>query len=398
MGYQSGVFNTTQNPTELNMKSFAGTILRRFPNGSAPLFAMTAQSGRSKAKSTSHGYFTKTLSFVATTSSAALVGDTNITFASTAGFVEYAVLYNIRTGENVRVSSITSATVAAVTRGFGRVAAAAVNNADKWIMVGTAHPEGSNRPTARRWTTTFVDNYTQIFRNAWALTDTARASLAEAGYSNIAESRSDCMSMHSIDIESGIIWGQAKMDTSGAQPVHATQGIIDAMKQYAPTHVNAAGGTTNYAQLVSLVEPAYESTANIGSPTNRILVGDNTAIKVITDIGRKSGQVNIMQSETSFGMQFTRFQFYLGTLDLIIHPLFNGLGLSGTALVLDMAAVKLAYLEGRDTKSEEYNTGGKIVENGVDAVGGSLTTEFAVEYLNPYSGAMITGLTSGVAE
>lgn len=180
--------------------------------------------------------------------------------------------------------------------------------------------------------------------------------------------------------------------------MHATQGLVDAMEQYAPTHVNTAAATTDYAELIALVEPAFTSSANIGDPTSRILVGDNTAIKVITDIGRKSGQVNITQQETRFGVRYTSFQFYLGTLDMIIHPLFNGLGLSGTALVLDMAAVKLAYLDGRDTKPEEYNTGGKLVENGVDAVGGSLTTEFAVEYLNPYSGAMINGLTAGVAE
>jgi hypothetical protein len=398
MPFQSGVFNTTQNPPELNARSFAGTFLRRQPNGSAPIFGLTSMSGRARAKQAQHGYFSKTMSFVNTTSSAALVGDTDITFASTNGFVKYAVLQNMRTRENVRVTAVTSGTVAAVERAFGRVAAAAVNNADKWIMIGTAHPEGSDRPTARRMTTVFVSNYTQIFRNAWALTDTARASMAEAGYSNIAESRNDCGMMHAVDMESAIVWGQGSMDTSGPQPVHSTQGIIDALYQYAPTHVNPAAATTDYSELISLVEPAFESTANVGNPTSRILLGDNQAIKVITDVGRKSGQVNIMQSETKFGMKYTSFQMYQGTLDLLIHPLFNGLGLSGTALILDMPAIKLAYLEGRDTKPEDYNTGGKIVENGVDAVGGSLTTEFAVEFINPYACAMITGLTAGVAE
>lgn len=393
--FQTGVFNAIQgNPSQLNADSFASLILRRFPNGSAPIFGLTSQAGRSRAKSTSHGYFSKTMLFVTVTSSAALVGDTSLTVSSTTGITPKMVLQNMRTKENVRVESVTSGTVLAISRAFGRVAASAVNNADKWIQVGTAFEEGSNRPTARRMSTVYVPNYTQIFRNAWALTDTARASVAEMGYSNIAESRQDCMAFHSVDIESAIIWGQPKMDTTGATPVHATQGIIDAMEQYAPDNTNAAASTTTYEQLVALVEPAFTSTANVGNPKGRVLFGDNKAIKVITDVGRKSGQVQIMQNETQFGMKFTSFTMYQGTVDLVIHPLFNGLGLEGTALIMDMPALKLAYMDGRDTKPEEYNTSGKLVESGVDAVGGSLTTELAVELINPYACALITGLTA----
>lgn len=396
--FTSGVFNTSQNPAELNARSFAGTILRRFPNGSAPLFGLTSKAGRSRAKSATHGYFTKTMLFVTAQSAAALVGDATLVFPSTAGMAQYQVLHNTRTKENVRITAVVNGTDVTVERGFGRVAAAAVNLNDRWIQAGTAFPEGSNRPTARRMTTIHVPNYTQIFRNAWALTDTARASMSEQGYSNVSENRSDCMAFHSVDIESAMIWGQPKMDTTGAQPVHTTQGLADAIAQYAPTHVNAAGSTTDYGQLATLVDFAFESTANVGNPTSRILVGDATAIRVISDIGRKSGQVQIMQSQTSFGMKFTSFQMQRGTLDLIDHPLFNGLGLQGYAMILDMPAVKLAYMDGRDTKPEEYNTGGKVVENGVDAIGGSLTTELAVECINPYACAIITGLTAGVAE
>jgi hypothetical protein len=115
---------------------------------------------------------------------------------------------------------------------------------------------------------------------------------------------------------------------------------------------------------------------------------------VLNDIGVKSGQVQITQAETSFGMHFTKFKFYKGTLNIIEHPLFNGLDRAGMALVMDMPALKLAYLEGRDTKPEEYGTGGKIVEGGVDAVGGSLTTECAVELINPFACALIEGLTA----
>ena len=400
MALLSGIFNANMNPAELNTKSFAGTILRLFPNGSAPLFALSSQSGKAKAKASTHGYFSKTLSFIKTTSSAGdLVGATTLTLASTAGMTANMVLQNTRTRENILITAVTDPTHIAVTRGFGRVVAAALNAGDNLIQVGTAFMEGSNRPTARQLATVYIPNYTQIFRNAWGLTDTARASLAEAGYSNIAESRKDCSMFHSIDAESAILFGQPKMDTTGAQPMHATQGIIDAIYQYAPNNINAAAATTNYDQLVALVEEAWTYSTDASNPKMRAGFCDSTAMKVMHQIARLSAMVEVMQSETSFGMQFTKFKFYKGEINLIEHPLMNGLqtAATGNMLVMDLPALKLAYMDGRDTTAEEYGAGGKAVENGVDGVGGSLTSEFAVELINPYSCVYVTGLTAGAA-
>ena len=400
MGLLSGIFNTNLNPAELNARSFAGTILRLFPNGSAPLFALSSQSGKSKAKASTHGYFSKTLSFIKTTSTVAdAAGATTMNVASTVGMTPFMVLMNTRTRENIRVLTIASATTVTVTRAFGRVAAAACTIGDNLIQVGTAFMEGSDRPTARQLSTVYIANYTQIFRNAWGLTDTARASLAEMGYSNIAESRKDCSMFHSIDAESAILFGQPKMDTSGSQPLHATQGIIDAIYQYAPSNVNAAGATTTYDQLVALVEEAWTYSTDASNPKMRAGFCDSTAMKVMHQIARLSGHVEIMQSETTFGMQFTKFKFYKGELNLIEHPLMNALqtAATGTLLVMDLPALKLAYMDGRDTIAEEYNINGKVIPNGTDGVGGSLTSEFAVELINPYSCVYVTGLTAGAA-
>jgi len=398
MGLATGMFNAnTGNPAELNARSFAAQILRRYPNGSAPLFALTSQSGRSRAKSSTHGYFSKTMTFINQTLAAGvLIGAGSIVVPSSVGIVPGMLMYNTRTFEIVRVTAVPDAVTLTVTRAFGRVAAAAMNIADVLINVGTAFEEGSNRPTARRLSTEYVGNFTQIFRNAWALTDTARASYAEAGISNIAENRADCSMFHSMDIESAIIWGQAKMDTSGSTPIHATQGVLDAIEQYAPANSNAAAGTTTFDQLVTLCEPAFQYSVNVGNPKERVAFGDSTAIKVLNAVGRKSGQVYMETTQTQFGMKYTSFQFYKGTINLVEHPMMNGLGLSGTLLIMDIPALKLAYMDGRDTVPEEYGIGpGKDTDpTGLDAVGGSLTTECAVELISPFSCAVITGLTA----
>lgn len=398
MAFNTGLFNINQNPAELNVRSFAGQILRRFPNGSAPMYALTSQGGRSMAKQAQHGYFTKVMMFhVVTQVGANIDADTDLTWPSTAGMTVGMVFHNPRSKENIRVTAVPSATHVTVTRGFGRVAAVAINAADTWIQVGTAFEEGSLRPTARRLTMSYVPNYTQIFRNAWALTATAKASIAEMGISNIAENKNDCNMFHSVDIESAILWGQPKMDTTGSTPMHATQGVLDAMDQYASDNVTVAGGTTSFDQLVAMCEPAFEYSTNLGDPKTRVGFCDKVALRVLNQIGRASGIIEITQAETSFGMRFSQFNFYKGTINLIEHPLLNGLQQTGTLIISDMSALKLAYLEGRDTVPESYGEAGKIVESGIDAVGGSLTTECAVELVNPFSWGIVTGLTKGVA-
>ena len=98
-------------------------------------------------------------------------------------------------------------------------------------------------------------------------------------------------------------------------------------------------------------------------------------------------------------MKYTSFRFYQGTINLIQHPLMNGLNpTAGNMLVMDLAALKLAYMEGRDAVPEEYGVGMKQVELGTDGIGGSLTSELAVELINPYACGYVTGLTAGAAD
>ena len=75
----------------------------------------------------------------------------------------------------------------------------------------------------------------------------------------------------------------------------------------------------------------------------------------------------------------------------------NGLATSTTAgnlIIIDLPSLKLAYMDGRDTIAEEYGSSGKMVENGTDGVGGSLTSELAVELINPFGCAWVSNLTA----
>ena len=399
MSIYAGIFNATLNPAQLNMKSLASTIMRFRPNGSAPLFAMTAVTGKTKAKAVNHGYFSKVMVFSKCAATAnALAAAGTITVDDTSGFVKGMVLLNTRTDENMRVLAVNSANELAVTRQFGRLAAAAITTGDVFVCVGNAHEQGSPRPTSRSIQAVYIENYTQIIRNAWALTDTARASYAEAGYSNIAETKRDCMDFHSMDIEQAMIFGQKYMGMYESKPIHATGGIMDTVRQYAPGNVDAAPATTSYDDIVDMVLPMFSQSADVGDPNSRVVFCDTTAMRTFQDIGREYGEVSMTMDQSGYGMRFGRFDFFKGTLYLKEHPMFSAMGLPpGLALVVDVPAVKLAYLDGRESIQENYTPasgGSNEAGNGVDAQGGSITAEFAVELLNPQGCGIITNLVA----
>lgn len=396
MAIYSGIFNATKNPEQLNARSFAGTILRRFPGGTAPLFGMTSMLPDGKAKSTTHGYFTKTMEFSRVEVNGTPGTGATITVLATDGIVKGMLLHNGLTGENMRVISVDSATQITVTRAVGRIAAAAIATATKLVCIGNSHEQGSARPTARSIQAVYASNFTQIFRNAWALTDTARASYAEMGYSNITENKKDCFNFHATDIESALFWGQAYMGTYNNQPLHTTQGIIDAIRQYAPANSHVADPTTSYEDLRDYTNSAFQYQTDLGESRTRAVFCDAQAMDVLVGIGESYGPRIAMQKETAYGMVFTSFKTRHGVMNLIEHPLFNGLDVTpGIAVGVDLPGIKMAYMDGRKQREEVYNTGGSnSMGDGVDCQGGSLTSEFALEMINPPSNFVITGLTA----
>ena len=399
MSIYAGIFNTSQNPFQLNARSFAGTILRRRPNGSAPLFGMTALTGDSKAKASTHGYFSKTLVFSRLVLTAeSLAADGSLDVADSSGVVPGMVFQNLRTSEVVRILTVSSALGVTVTRAYGRIAAADMNDTDVLVCIGNSHEEGSPRPGARSIQAVYVANYTQIWRNSWALTDTARASYAEQGYSNIAESKRDCMDFHSLDIESSLFFGQPYMNTYNGQPIHATQGIIDAVRQYAPANVDAFTGPVSYDDLVDAITPCWTYSTDVGDPTTRVAFCDSVAMATLQKIGKEYGEVTLTQKETAYGMVFSEFRFFKGRVMLKEHPLFNGMGVTpGLMVLVDVPAVKMAYMDGRKFLQENYqpsSSAANSVGTGVDSQGGSITTEAAVELINPSACGVFTGLTS----
>jgi hypothetical protein len=124
-----------------------------------------------------------------------------------------------------------------------------------------------------------------------------------------------------------------------------------------------------------------------------------TAKKVINNIGRLNGTYQMLDGQTSWGLQFSTVKIARGTFRIIEHPLFNSNpSWSKLAIAVDLSSFNLAYLGDRKTQNKEFNMNGDdAADNGIDAVGGTLTTELTTVIKNPPAFAIMTNLTAAAA-
>lgn len=402
MALQDTNFYNSNHPDYLR-KSFAATMIRYAPNGTAPLFGLTGMLTKpGKAMAVEHGYFAKTMLFPSATLTAAVVDGvaTTFTVASTTSLMEGDLLRAQSTGEIVRIMSVDSATQITVLRGVGQVAAGAIADTTPLYGVGNAFEQASKRPGSRLMNPQRVINHTQIFRNSWALPKTASVVAPIVGDSLDSESRQDCALLHSADIEKALIFGQKSGQIVNGQWMTTMDGIVETVRRLAPAaNTSTAGATTNYKQLEAMLNPVFDTINNGRTGNERLIFVGGAARTVINDVGRYSGQYQIVDGQTNFGLQFQTFKTSRGTFRMIEHPMLNSNpDWSKMGIALDLGAIKLAYLVGRETENIEYGMDGKHTDDGIDAVGGTLTTELTLEMHNPSANAVIYGLTEGVAE
>ena len=404
----TGIQNTSGFTTDLVEKSFASMITRLMPNGQAPLFGMSAMLPTEVAVQVEHGFFTKTMLFPSLNLDAAVADAvaTTFTVSSTSDVLPGMLMRAESTGEVVIINSVVSSTQVTVTRGVGSTAAAIADNVNLY-QIGNAFEESSVRPNALQINPVRITNLTQIFRNTWALSGSAQATQVIAGETTVAESRMDCAAFHAADIEKALFFGTKSQGTRNGQPFRTMDGLRNIILNaaYYPASYGGvvnnttAGGTTNFTQLETALDPVFNQATDPKVGNERVLFVGGAARKVINNIGRLNSTYYIQNGATSYGLQFGQFNIARGSFRMVEHPLFNSNSdWSKYAIAVDLSTFRVAYLGGRKTMKQEFNMAGDtVVDNGIDAVGGTLTTELTCVVKNPPANAIITNLTAAAA-
>lgn len=390
--------NLFTSAADLPKKSFASLITRLMPNGTAPLFAITGQAPSKTALQFTHGYFTKTMIFPRITIGAGgqLIGDTTFTIVANSQLMPGMMFRDDLTGEQIIVNTVVSTTQITVTRAVGTIAAAAIANNQTMSMTGNAFEEASIRPSPQYILPVQVTNYTQIFRNSWGISATVRASLTIAGDGNSAENKNDAAMFHAADIEKGLIWGQKFLGTRNGQPFHTMDGIVNRVTTDASGNVTSLGATTTFTQLETALDPMFETTTDPKGSMDRVAFVGGSMHRVLNNIGRLNATYMVTPGVTEFGLRYSSFRLTRGMFHIIEHPLLNTNSIwKKMGIFLDMNSINLAYLGDRHTSYQEYNSNGAVPsDNGIDAVGGTFTTELTTEITNPSAHGILYNATA----
>jgi hypothetical protein len=359
------------------------------------------------AVQTEHGFFTKTMVFPYVQLDGAIAdGTTNVfTVDSTANILPGMILRCSTTGENVIVNQVLSSTSIQVSRGIGTVAAAAIADNVQLHQIGNAFEESSVRPSALMINPVKVTNLTQIIRNTWAVSDTIRATLMIAGETNVAESKQDCAMFHAVDIEKNLLFGQKSQGIRNGQPFRTMDGLINIVgnlsyypSSYSAANVFTAGATTNFTQLEGFLDPCFDQATDPKIANERVLFVGGAARTVLNNIGRLNGTYQMVDGQTAWGLQFSTIRTSRGVFRVIEHPLLNSNATwKKMAIAVDLSSFNVAYLGDRKTQNKEFNADMDANDNGIDAVGGTLTTELTAVIKNPPANSIIYNLTAAAA-
>ena len=380
----TGSFSADERP-----KDWREMILYLFPNGEAPLTALLSKLRSQSVSDPEYNWWEKRLPTQRMNVNGAQT-DADLTIEVDSGAkdaVSGTVLLNERTSEILKVTSDPSNdTTLVVSRGYGTTAAAAMNDDDKLTVIGNVHEEGASVPTPKTYSPTKVFNYTQIFRMPLSLTRTSRKTrLRWDAAGPYREAKREALSLHSIEMEKGFIFGEKKETTgAGGHPERMTGGILTFLTSNKGGSF-AISGTLDEPTLDSLTEDIFRYGSN-----EKIALCGSTFLRAITTLGKRNGIVNLVPQDRMYGMKVVEYISAFGTLYLKNHPLFSQHpAWRQNALVLDVNNLVYRYLDDTMFIKNRQDPGDDLVKD-------EFLTEAGLEVNFEETHAWITGVTGAL--
>jgi len=397
-----GLRDTSNFIAEGRPKNWREGILLLFPNGKAPLTALTSVMKKRVTDDPEFNWWEKSfptqrvaLADAAGNELDAVAPGTSQTHNVVSGAKQLRkdhVLYVEETGELMLVEvDPPSDTAVQVTRGFAGTTPAIVDAATdnpNLLVVGNAMVEGSTAPTAIAYDPVKKFNFTQIWRNTLEMTRTAMKTRLRTG-DQVREARREALELHSVEQERAFIWGQRSEDISGSTPRRTTGGILSYIDS--TRVIDHSAGPVSMTDLENDLELLFRE----GSQQKMAFCG-NLALLTIQRIVRLNATYELVQGQKEFGMNVSRLVSPFGEVVLRTHPLFNiltggtgYLGFNSHMLILDMEHLLYRPLKESDTKYEP-----DIATNDFDGLKAGYITEAGLEIHHPTVHMWIKGLAS----
>lgn len=252
------------------------------------------------------------------------------------------VIRNARTGENMLVATIATASTITAKRAFGTTGIQAGLAGDGLYIVGNVNEENSGARNVNSTQTSPQTNYTQIFKTTIALSNTEREAETYGG-KDLPYQRAKKGTEHALDIERAFWFGEKKYDTSGTQghPRRATGGVNEFVEA-GNSYVQNQGGPLTAPDMNTFLRETF----TYGNDTKMMFAG-GIVLQAINEIAR--GQILTKPLDTTYGMKISEWVTAFGTINIVHNPLFIE-DYAGSAFVLDMECFAYRYMNNRDTQ------------------------------------------------
>ena len=389
-----GMRGTGEFGTDFRPKNYRELFTLLEPNGNAPLNALLSMGSSESTDDPSFKNFRdelpdRTLTVngaIASTSTASITIDAS---DDNKYAIKGAIVINQTTGEVMQATADTTSTTLAVTRNIGGTSHQIADNAVLFIS-GYAAAEGGSSPTAISFDASVVENYTQIFRTAFQVSNTLSSTYLRTG-DKMDESMTKALKLHMSDIERAMFFGyKHEANGSTSAPTRYTGGLVNSL-------TNVVDITTSYASYGGasagkMSEEGFDSLLmstvfKYGSNQKIAFVGETVANQ-LQQMGKDRWKPTVV--EGSYGVNLIRYTTFAGDLMVHLHPQFRQLNHMKNAMVIvDFPYLSYRYLEGRDTS---------LLENrqlpDADSVKHEYLTECGLELLQDKVHAYIKGWNS----
>lgn len=406
------------------------TILMLYPNGKAPLTALTALMGSEKTDDPIFHWFEK--EFPAQNCTVTGVYSDALSSAWSAASktqgdsvwvkMSAADVANFKLGQTVIVRAPASSVMASNIFQMLVTAAPTVNGASSFItgkvisasftslassayttgvVGGTAYPEGDTSGTSIAYDPTDYANYTQIFRNSLENTRTAAKTRLRTGDA-IAQAKKECLELHSIEMERAFFFNGTKYVTTGSngQPLRITAGVRGFISTNKVDFRNATSiGSTTWCSSTAVATATYnwlmgklEELFRYGSNEKVAFCGSGVILGLQTLVAAlPGGQINLTPETLAYGFDIQTLKTPFGNLVFKNHPLFTlDAAYRNDSVILDTKYLKYRYID--DTKYMP-----NIQANDLDGAKSEFLTEAGLELNFEKSHAIINGIGQGAA-
>lgn len=350
-----GMRGTGEFGSDFRPKNYRELFTLLEPNGNAPLNAMLAMGSSEPTDDPEYKNFRDELPDRVITVNGAINSTSTASITIDAAddnkfAIKGAIVINQTTGEVMHVTADTTATTLAVTRNIGGTSHQIADDAVLFVA-GFAAAEGATSPTAITFDATVTNNYTQIFRTAFQVSNTLASTYLRTG-DKMDEAMTKALKLHMSDIERAMFFGN-KNEASGstATPTRYTGGLTNSLTNVvdlATSNATYGGSSANNMTEDGLDKLLISTVFKYGSKQKIAFVGE-TCAALLQKIGKARWQPTAI--EGSYGINLTQYSTFAGDLMVHLHPQFRQLAHMKTAMVIvDFPYLVYRYLEGRDTQ------------------------------------------------